>query len=195
MKAKTGYLSGKSVFTVSLIVIALTALTVYLSGIHFHRSLTTNFYLSLGIIGLCLFLFITYGLYQGVAIIDDFPNSKELGSQPLLPSAGEWPKLSGLPDIGLEEGIGGLVAAILFWIAFSIVIFLLLLFWEAIFWYSLILILSMLYWVFFRALKFVFNKAVETKGHLEWSALYGLGYTSLYTGWMFGLVYLVELMG
>jgi len=195
MKAKTSYLSGKSVFTVSLIVIGLTALTVYLSGIHFHRSLTTNFYLSLGIIGLCLFLFITYGLYQGVAVIDDFSKSKALEVQPFQAPSGEWPSIPGLPSIGLEEGIGGLVAAILFWVAFSIAIFLLLLFWEVVFWYSLILILSMLYWVFFRALKFVFNKTVETKGNLEWSVLYALGYSSLYTGWMFGLVYLVETLG
>jgi len=57
MKAKETYLKGKSVFTISLIVIGITILTVYLSGINYNRTITSNLYLSLGIIGICLFIF------------------------------------------------------------------------------------------------------------------------------------------
>ena len=63
---------------------------------------------------------------------------------------------------------------------------------EAIFWFSLFVILAMLYWVFFRALKLVFSKSDETKGNFVKSIVYSLGYTILFTGWIFGIAYLVE---
>ncbi|UGU17969.1 hypothetical protein LS482_08815 [Sinomicrobium kalidii] len=66
-------MKGKSVFVVSLIVIGITILTVYLTGINYNRSLTSNLYLSLGIIATTLFLFMTYGLYKGIGLIDNFP--------------------------------------------------------------------------------------------------------------------------
>ncbi|MGS2765147.1 hypothetical protein [Sinomicrobium sp. M5D2P9] len=50
LKAKQTYLKGKSVFVVSLIVIGITILTIYLTGVNYNRSLTSNLYLSLGII-------------------------------------------------------------------------------------------------------------------------------------------------
>jgi hypothetical protein len=53
----------------------------------------------------------------------------------------------------------------------------------------------MLYWVFFRALKFVFSKSTETKGDIGISAFYSLIYTVLYLGWIFGIVYLTEVLG
>ena len=76
MKPNKTYLKGKSVFIVSLIVIVVTILTVYASGIHFQRSITSNFYISLGIIAVTLFSFLTYGLYKGVSLEDDFPKLK-----------------------------------------------------------------------------------------------------------------------
>ncbi|MEM6687557.1 MAG: hypothetical protein AAF617_17400, partial [Bacteroidota bacterium] len=66
MKPSKTYLKGTSVFIVSLIVVVITTLTVYLSGIHYHRSITNNFYISLGIIAIALFSFLTYGLYKGI---------------------------------------------------------------------------------------------------------------------------------
>ncbi|NRS93227.1 hypothetical protein HNQ03_002314 [Chryseobacterium sp. 16F] len=50
----------------------------------------------------------------------------------------------------------------------------------------------MLYWVFFRALRLVFSKYPDTQGKLEFAALYSLGYTFLYVGWFFIIVYLTE---
>lgn len=194
MKTKASYLSGRSVFIVSLIVISLTALTVYISGIHSYRSLTSNFYLSLGIIGCCLFLFITYGLITGVQLIDDYRDAGARTDSPLVIPSSELPKLPGFPALEFEEGPGGWITGILLWILFSIALFILLLFWEVLFWYSLVLIMSMLYWVFFRALKLVFNKAPITQGKLGLSILYSLSYTFVYTGWMFGLLYLVEVL-
>ena len=191
MKAKETYLKGKSIFIVSLIVIGVTILTVYFSGINYNRTVSSNLYLSLVIIGSCLFLFMTYGLYKGVELIDNFPKFKEFKSGDLISSAGTNLEL---PFIDIEEGIGGLILSIFLWIAMTLLFIVLLIVFEALLWYSIFVILTMLYWVFFRALKLVFNKVKKTQGNLGLSIMYSLGYTFLFTGWIFGIVYLTELI-
>lgn len=168
MKAKETYLKGKSIFIISLIVIGVTILTVYISGINFNRTITSNFYLSLGIIGLCLFIFMSYGLYQGVGLVDNFPKYRDFKSGDIISSSGELPDL---PNIDIGEGIGGIIISIMVWIAMTILVVVLLIMLEAVFWFSLFVILTMLYWVFFRALKLVFNKSDETKGEILQSRL------------------------
>ena len=189
MKAKETYLKGKSVFIISIIVIGITVLTVYWSGINFNRTVTSNLYLSLGIIGTCLFIFMTYGLYTGIEIIDNFPKYKDFKSRDVIGSSGELPDVANV-DIG--EGIEGIILSVILWIAVTIFFVIALIVLEAIFWFSLSVITTMLYWVFFRALKLVFSKKDETRGNIQSSVIYSLGYTTLFTGWIFGITYLVE---
>ena len=191
MKAKETYLKGKSVFIISLIVIGITILTVYLSGINYNRTITLNLYFSLGIIGICLFVFMSYGLYKGIGLVDNFPKYKDFKSGDLISSSGELPEM---PSVDIGEGIGGIFLSIILWIAMTIFFLIALILLEAIFWFSLFVILTMLYWVFFRALKLVFNKANKAKGNIEKSIIYSLGYTILFTGWIFGITYLVEIL-
>ena len=191
MNPKATYLKGKSVFIVSLIVIGITILTVYLSGINYNRSLTSNLYWSLSLIATALFLFMTYGLYKGVGLVDDFPKFKNFKRGEFINNT--TPTFDA-PVVSVGDGIGGFILSILLWIGMSILFVILLLLLEAIFWFSLFIILAMLYWVFFRALKFVFSKSKDTKGNLGVSALYSCTYTLLYVGWLFGIVYLTEIM-
>ncbi|WP_025743835.1 hypothetical protein [Aquimarina pacifica] len=191
MKAKQTYLKGKSVFIVSLLVIGITVLTIYLTGINYNRTVTSNLYISLSIIGIALFLFMTYGLYKGIGLTDNFPKFKNFKPGDIIAQSGTTPDL---PSIDVGDGIGGLIMSILLWIAMTILMFVLLIFLEAFFWFSIFIILTMLYWVFFRALKFVFSKSTETKGDIGISAIYSLAYTALYLGWIFGIVYLVEIL-
>ena len=191
MKAKQTYLKGKSVFTVSLLVIGITILTVYLTGENYNRTVTSNLYLSLSIIGTALFLFMTYGLYKGVGLTDNFPKFREFKTGDFIAQSGTAPDL---PSIEVGDGIGGLIMSILLWIGMTILIFVLLILLEAFFWISIFIILAMLYWVFFRALKFVFSKSTETKGDIGISAIYSLAYTVMYLGWIFGIVYLTEIL-
>ena len=191
MKIKQPYLKGKSVFIVSLLVIGITVLTVYITGINYNRSLTSNLYISLGIIATTLFLFMTYGLYKGIGLIDNFPKFRNFKSGESFVNSGPT---TDLPNIVVGDGIGGLILSILLWIAMSLLLVILLIVLEAIFWFSLFIILTMLYWVFFRALKFVFRKSVETKNNFGISTIYSLGYTTLYIGWIFGIVYLTEIV-
>ncbi|WP_323027788.1 hypothetical protein [Gelidibacter japonicus] len=190
MKFPRKYLKGKSVFIISLCVIGITSLTVYLTGINYNRSITSNFYLSLLIIGAVLFLFMSYGLYKGIGLSDDFPKFKTFKKGEIIAQSGTIPEL---PTIQAGDGIGGLIMSVLLWIVMTIVIFILLILLEAVFWISIFIILAMLYWVFFRALKFVFNKSATTKGYIWASAAYSFSYTVLYLGWIVGIVYLTEI--
>ena len=95
-----------------------------------------------------------------------------------------------MPDTDVGDGLAGVVLSILLWVVMGIVFLLLLLFLEVLFWFSLFILIMMLYWVFFSALKQVFNKAEQTRGNLFLALTYALGYTLLYTGWLFGIVFL-----
>lgn len=192
MKAKKTYVKGKSVFTVSLFVIGITALTVYLSGVNYNRTLNTNFYLSLSIIGICLFLFMSYGLYMGVGLIDNFPKLGDFKVRELFTRWNDLPDFSGF-EIGGDDFFTGIIFSIIAWIAMTVLIFIMLVVFDIVFWFSLFIILAMLYWVFFRALKLVFSISPKTKRKLYLSLLYSLGYTLLYVGWMYGIVYAREI--
>ncbi|MAP54494.1 MAG: hypothetical protein CL605_06280 [Altibacter sp.] len=191
MKTTQPYLKGKSVFIVSILAVGITILTVYLTGINYNRSLTSNLYISLGIIATALFLFMTYGLYTGSRLIDNFPKYRNFKSGHFVINSGTGPTMD-LPIVG--DGIGGVILSVFLWFAMSILFVVLLLVLDAVFWFSLFIILSMLYWVFFRALKFVFTKSKDTKGDIGISAVYALTYTLLYVGWIFGIVYLTEIL-
>lgn len=193
MKGRKTYLRGKSVFTVSLLVIGITILTVYLTGINYNRTITSNLYISLSIIGTSLFLFMTYGLYKGIGLRNDFPKFKNFKTGNIISSAGEFPDWD-MPDIESDDFISGLIISILLWIGMTIIFFFLLIILEAVFWISIFIILGMLYWLFFRALKLVFSKFKETKGKLRISILYSLSYSVLYLSWIFGIVYLTEIL-
>ncbi|MGB3607529.1 hypothetical protein [Psychroserpens sp.] len=190
MKSKKTYLKGKSVFIVSLLVIGITILTVYLTGENYDRNAIMNSYLSLSIIGTTLFLFITYGLYYGIGLKDNFPKFREFKTGDFIAQSGTTPNL---PSIEVGDGIGGFIMSILLWIGMTILIFVLLILLEAFFWVSIFIILAMLYWMFFRALKLVFSKSKDTKGNIRMSICYALMYSILYLGWMFAIVYLTEI--
>ncbi|PHQ29859.1 hypothetical protein [Leeuwenhoekiella nanhaiensis] len=185
---KKNYLKGKTVFVVSILVILATFLTVWLTGINYNRAITANLYLSLSIIGLILFLFMAYGLYKGVGLQDDFPKYKSYKAGDLF--AHDINGTFKTPDADVGAGIGGLLLSIVLWIVMTLALIVLMLLLEALFWFSLFIIILMLYWVFFRALKLVFTKSNKTQGNLLLSISYSLTYTVLYLGWIFGIVFL-----
>jgi len=48
--------------------------------------------------------------------------------------------------------------------------------------------------VFFRALKFVFSKSIDTKGQIGLSVIYSMSYTILYLRWIFAIVYITTIL-
>jgi len=133
----------------------------------------------------------TYGLYKGIGLADNFPKFKSFKKRDVI---GRMTPGFDTPSIDVGDGIGGLVMSILLWIVMTILIIVLLIILEAVFWFSLFIILTTLYWVFFRALKLVFSKSADTIGDIGLSAIYSLTYTVLYLGWIFGIVYLTEIL-
>ena len=88
----------------------ITILTVYLTGINYNRSLTSNLYLSLGIIATSLFLFMAYGLYKGIGLIDNFPKFRNFKRGDIMGNAS--PTFD-TPSIDIGDGIGGLILILL----------------------------------------------------------------------------------
>ena len=80
------------------------------------------------------------------------------------------------------------------WIALAILAVVFLLVLEALFWISLFVIFAMLYWVFIRAIRLILYKARKTKGDLGASIFNALVYTLLFTGWMFAITFVVDIL-
>jgi len=182
-------LKGKTVFVIALIAIGLTFFTVYLSGINYNRSLTSNLYISLGVIATTLFVFLAFGCYKGGKIIDNYP--KFQGYEPGLVLSGY--NIPSFEDAVLGEGIIGVLFSIVFWIAMAMLMVVLLLVFEAIFLLSLFVIFASLYWVFIRALKVVLYNGRRTRGDFSASITTAMIYTVFYTGWLFVIVLIVDL--
>ncbi|MCG8386740.1 MAG: hypothetical protein MJA30_14420, partial [Cytophagales bacterium] len=72
MKENRLVLKGKTVFILALVATVLTVITVYLTGINYNRSIASNLYISLGLISTSLFLFLTYALYKGTKLVNNY---------------------------------------------------------------------------------------------------------------------------
>jgi len=190
LKSRKTYLKAKSVFIVSLIVIGLTISIVYLTGLKFDRTIESNSYYSLTIIGLSLVMFMTYGLYNGIDLLNNYPVFKKYRRGAIFDIASPFPEET--PDLDIGDGIEGIIMSILIWIGMTILFIVLLFLVEAIFWFSIMVLIAMLYWVFFRALKLVFSKSNETEGKIGLSLIYSISYSALYIGWLYAVVYLAE---
>lgn len=187
LKASTTYLKGKSISIVSFFVIMLTVLMVYFTGLPHHRSMILNSYISLTIIGIALFIFLTAGLYFGVALVDNFPSYKQL-KKDIHFKGYDLPSNLTIPDVAIGTG-ENVILSILLWIGMSILIAILFFIIIEIMVISILLLIVILYWVFFRALKVVFSISARTKKNMVISIAYGLFYTLLYVGWIYAVVY------
>ncbi|WP_372530168.1 hypothetical protein [Ekhidna sp.] len=187
---------GKSLFFLALVTIIVTCITVYFTGIEYNRSISNNLYISLSIIAFFLFISLSIFLYLGVTITNNYPKiqSYKLGSL-IFNSSGPGSG-TGLPDLDINggDGIGGFFISILIWIGMAIILILLLVLFEAIFWISLFIIFASLYWIFIRAMIMALYKSRTTKGNLLVSITHALKYTILYTGWLFGITLIVQLI-
>lgn len=163
-------------------------LTVYISGINYNRLVTSNLYLSLGIIALALMVFLTYGLCKGARLRNNAPKLTNYKIGNALQTA-ELPQMWGS---GTGDGLEGLLMSLFLWIFVAVLMVVVVLLFEAIIWLSVFVIFASIYWVLVRALKLVFRRSGRTAGDLTASFLYALFYTSLYTGWLFAIAFMVD---
>ena len=180
---KRQLLPSKSAFIISLIVIPLTIVSVWFYGMGQHKTVIENSLISTSILSLIFFLFITINLYKGAKLKDT------LGK---FTSHLTTKKTAFLKDINLDagiiesdsiagEGIGGLILNIILWLIATIVLSYLFFILGTFIWFSIVLFIAMLYWLFFRAIRLIFKKSPECSGNVEKSVFYGIIYTLIYT--------------
>ncbi len=175
----------KDVFTISLIVTALTILGVYFWGLGQHNTFFENSIISTTILSIAFFSFITFGLYNGIKlrdnlgqIIDKFKTVDTSNISSNLASSG---------PVAVGDGIGGIILSILLWILMAIVFSIALWIFSNVLVIIVLTFIAMLYWVFFRALRLVFKNSNKSKGDLMESIKFGLTYTALYNFWIYGI--------
>jgi hypothetical protein len=184
-------INSKNVFIISLLVIVITILSVWFYGIGKHKTVIENSLISTSILSSAFFLFITISLYKGIKLKDTIGK---------ITDKMDTKKTAFLKDITLSdfkvldvaEGIVGILLSIVLWIIVSLILSYLFFALGTIIWFSILLFLAMLYWLFFRALRLIFKKSAECSGNFERSVFYGFTYTLLYNFWIYGIILLTK---
>ena len=193
--------SARTIALLSIPVVAVIAVLVFWIS---YSSPFVELQITLLVIAAVLFLFLTAGLYRGVRLERPHrePLTRPSAAAPDAPGSG-WEVVGEilrgiqLPDIHLDAGdapggddLLGCIGSILAWIVITFLAAILLWLLTQILWATLLVSIALLYWVFYRALRVVFYRSRACKGKLLPSLGYSLLYTTLYTGWIFGLIWL-----
>jgi hypothetical protein len=190
---KPVFITTKSAFTITLIVIALTIIIVWLQGLHLERSILRNSFLSTAILSSFLFLFMSIGLYRGYKLKDNVGKITDTFKPNSDSSDDSWvPESSIALDIDMGDGIEGAILSIVIWILATFVIGILLVFFGNFIWFSVLLLLAILYWIFFRGLRLVFKKSPICQGDFLLSIKYAFVYTCLSTLWLVVVLFVLE---
>lgn len=196
MKTKHILIKGKTFFSLTFIVLTITLIVGYFTGLEFKQSLIENLFISLGILSITLFSFFLYGLYNGFRTVQNFPNFRDLKKYYKL----RYKKLISLDNFvdfhlfPIGEGLTSTFMNVLLWLIASIFFIVLFSFLDTLFLLTLIAFLSFLYWVFYNALALVIIKSSSTIGNISRSVYYSLLYTILYSGWVYGIGYIISII-
>lgn len=187
------FLETKFTFYASLVIILLVALSVWISGRNSHHTLFQNSIVSITILAISFFLFVSISLYNGVKLRDNLGSifSKEKFKEISKSTSDIAPTNLDVPDAG-SDGIGGIIFGIIAWIFFTIALLIMLYIIGVFFWSVLFLFLAMLYWIYFRALRLIFKNSGKSKGDLLKSFGLGFIYSVLYVSWIYGIIYLIK---
>ena len=194
--------SVKAIAFISAPVVAIIAVLVFFFS---RSSVYVELQTTLLIIALCLFVFLTIGLYRGVRL--ERPHKEQPTWTPLTTASSTSPDLSAvgdvmriidipevkidLPDVSdAGDDLVGCLVGLVLWVVMSIALVILLPILVQVVWATLFALVLALYWVFYRALRVVFARSRACKGKLLLSTGYGLLYTALYTGWIFVLIWI-----
>jgi small-conductance mechanosensitive channel len=185
------YLTTKLLFITSLVVVLLVVLAVWFWGLGQHKTLFENSLWSTSILSLFFFLFLSINLYRDVKLKDNLGKITDNINRDSLPSFDGF-DISGMdiPDAG--EGVLGFLLGLLLWLLVSIILVTLIVLLGTIVWIIILLFAAMLYWIFFRALRFAFRHGRQTKNNLKLSIGYALLYTVFYNCWIYGIILAVH---
>ena len=194
------YIFGRTLFISLIVAVVVVISLVFVTGLSSHRNMLENALLSISIIFVLLFAFVSFCLYRGVHIRDDMKNKLSFGwkGKSMGQMIDAWP-LSGSSDDSGGSGSSGsgwgqeIVVGIVALIAFAVALFLLMLLFELLIWPTLLLIAAGLYWMVLRSFRLILSKSRYCRGNLPLSMGYAFKYTLLYVGWFYGVIWLTTL--
>ena len=194
------YIALNPRITAFLLIVAsiVTAVLIFTVG---HASLFVEFEVTLATIALALFGFMGIGLYHGVRVEKDsvhVPEARsgsgwdwlyyfDLGSIPMpdvhhvgLPNVG---------DVGSGDDLVGCLVTILIWTAVTVVIIAIIAIVVPMIGTVIAALFAAIYWMFLQALRQVFARSRYCRGN--WSRALGVSllFTTIYTGWLFALIW------
>jgi hypothetical protein len=170
----------RTVTAVAVLVIGICTTIVLVAG---KRSLFIELELALGLVSICVFWFLTVGLYRGIRLRKDrFPSPSAPQEKPS--ESFDFPDLP-VWDFGDEIGCLGPILGLIF-AAIAFIGLLVVIYWAMPYLVvGVLFLIAAIYWVFYIALRRVFVLSRRCRGNWGLSTLYGAGYTGLYTAWLF----------
>lgn len=168
----------KLIFTVSVIIMLLTILFVWLFGLGSHRSLFENSIISTWILTTALYAFLFVGLYKGFKLKDNLGKVTRTFTYDKVSPPSEF-----LIEIA-DSHVGAIIALILMSGTFLVLLANML----VALWTGILVFAAVLYWVYYRAIRFAFKWSKVCKGHIGKSLLYGFVFTAFYSIWFYGII-------
>jgi hypothetical protein len=172
-------LSSKLVFITFFVIGIQTVIFVWLFDLGKHKRWFEHSVEAQLILSFALFLFLFFALYKGIKLKEDLGR---IWSKPNLTDLGDSSFLEMISFDG-DDIVSFLFSLII--IPFAII--------TAIYLFTLVisgvvLFVAVLYWVFFRAIRFALKKSNVCKNNSLKSAYYSFGFTLLYTIWFYLII-------
>lgn len=186
----------KPIVRISFLVAALTLISVYFWGLGQHRTFFENLMISITILSLVIFLFISIGLYRAVNVVhetDVQENASPAGKLDLFHNSADLASGIEAPDFDADD-LGGILVSILLWIGWAILVAMAVWFFSEVIVVAIGSFAAMLYWIFFRALRLIFNNSNQCRGNIWESLRNGAFYTVLYNFWIYGIFVFLEFL-
>ena len=184
----------KPIVRISFLVAALTLISVYFWGLGQHRTFFENSLISTTILSMAFFLFVSIGLYRGVNVVHE-EEVTPTSSVDSIHTTTDIASSIDSPDLGIDgDDIGSILLSILLWIGWAILVALALWIFSEVILVAISSFAAMLYWVFFRALRLIFNNANHCRGNIWESVRKGAFYTVLYNFWIYGIFVFLEFL-
>jgi hypothetical protein len=187
----------KTIVRISFLVAALTLISVYFWGLGQHRTFFENSMISITILAVVFFLFISIGLYRGINVVHETHDEKVSPTSNLnsIHTTSDLATSFDAPDIHIDgDDLGSILVSILLWIGWAILVAVAVWFFSEVILVAISSFAAMLYWIFFRALRLIFKNSKQCRGNIWESARNGAFYTVLYNFWIYGIFFFLEFL-
>ncbi|MBI3220651.1 MAG: hypothetical protein HYZ44_14140 [Bacteroidetes bacterium] len=115
----------KTIVRISFLVAALTLIRVYFWGLGQHRTFFENSMISITILSVVFFLFISIGLYRGINVVHETHDEKVSPTSSLnsIHTTSDLATSFDAPDIHIDgDDLGSILVSILLWIGWAILV-------------------------------------------------------------------------